>query len=146
LEWGGFAMTRALAIMFVTMTLLASPAATRGVGRGSPMGFAPHPGFVHPGFFARPGFFPHLNFVNNRFFAGGFFVGPGVVVAPYPSYPYPYYPNYPPIHSMWRPPDRRAGMGDPARSPPDGRTRLEVADDRLSAMDSRKTPWIKDIF
>ena len=78
-------MNRALAIMFVTVTLLASPAAARGFGRGSPMGFAPHPGFVHPGFFAHPGFFPHRNFVNNRFFFRGFFVGPGIAVAPYPA-------------------------------------------------------------
>jgi hypothetical protein len=105
---GGFAMTRVLAIMFVTVTLLANPAAARGVGRGSPMGFAPHPGFMHPGFFAHPGFFPRRNFVNNRFFFRGFFVGrPGIVVAPYPAYPYrpyPYYPYYPPYPFYVAPP------------------------------------------
>jgi hypothetical protein len=96
-------MTRVLAIMFVTVALLSDPASARG-----PLGFAPNPGFVHPGFVARPGFIPRRNFINNRFFFRGFFVErPGIVVAPYPAYPYPpypYYPYYPPYPFYVAPP------------------------------------------
>jgi hypothetical protein len=84
-------MIRVLAVMLVAATLFASPGFARGVGRGGPPGFAPHSGFVHPGFAGHPGFFPRRNFANNRFFFRGF-AGPGVIVAPYPGYPYPYYP------------------------------------------------------
>jgi hypothetical protein len=56
-------MTRLLALKFVTATLLANPAAARG-----PIGFALHPGFIHPGFEGIQAFFLHRNFVNNRFF------------------------------------------------------------------------------
>jgi hypothetical protein len=100
-------MTKMLAaVVFVSLTLAANPAAARGFARGAPMGFAPHPGFVHPGFvhpafvhpafvhpgFVHPGFFPHRFVANNRVFFG---FAPGVVAAPpypYPYYPYPYYP------------------------------------------------------
>jgi hypothetical protein len=103
-------MIRAFAIMFVTVTLLANPAAAR-----APSGFGPHPGFVHPGFVAHPGFFPRRNFINNRFFFRGFFVGrPGIVVAPFLAYPYPPTPATRithPIRFMWRLPDNRTGMG-----------------------------------
>jgi hypothetical protein len=91
-------MTKMLAaVVFVSLTLAANPAAARGFARGAPMGFAPHPGFIHPGFvhpgFVHPGFFPHRFVANNRVFFG---FAPGVVVAapPYP-YPYTYYPYYP---------------------------------------------------
>ena len=99
LDLGEHVMTRTPTVVLVMVTLLAGPAAAQGFGRGSRMGFAPHPGFGHPGLFVRPGFgprpgfFPQHDFVNNRF--RGFFVGPGIVVAPYPAYPYPYYPSYP---------------------------------------------------
>jgi hypothetical protein len=115
-------MTKAFAVMFVMMALLANPAAAQRAGRGSNMGFAPHAGFGHPGFMAHPGFapragffarsgfaphpgfFPHRDFVNNRVFFRGFFVTPGVVAAPYPYYPYPYYPYYPPYPYYAAPP------------------------------------------
>jgi len=117
-------MTRAFAVMFVMLALLANPAAAQRSGRSSGMGFAPHAGFAHPGFGApgfgqrggffgrpgfgpRPGFFPQRNFANNRFFFGGVFVAPGVVAA-YPPYPYPYYPYpypyYPPYPVYGAPP------------------------------------------
>jgi hypothetical protein len=79
--------------MFVTVTLLANPAAAEGFRRG----FAPHPGFVHPGFFARPGFFPHGSFVNNRVFFRGFFVGPGFVPFGFPIFAPPVIYAAPPI-------------------------------------------------
>jgi hypothetical protein len=100
-------MIRLLAVMLVTMTILGNQADARGGAGGGAMGFGGHRGFAQPGVFARPGFFPHRGFVHNRFFfrhdrafSRGFFVGPGVAVAPYPAYPFPYsgwqcYPPYP---------------------------------------------------
>jgi hypothetical protein len=97
-------MTRVLAVMLVTMTLLANQADARGTSGGAHMGLGPHPGFAHPGVLVRPGFFPHRNSVHNhiffrynRGFSRRFFVGPGVVLAPYSACPYPYYPypDYP---------------------------------------------------
>jgi hypothetical protein len=88
-------MIKMLAVVFVSLTLAANPAAARGFARGTPVGFSPHPGFVHPGF-VHPGFVPHRFVANNRVFFG---FAPGVVVAappyPYPYYPYTYYPYYP---------------------------------------------------
>jgi hypothetical protein len=102
-------MIKAFAVAFVMMALLANPAAAQRAGRGSSGGVALHTGFVHPGFVAHPGFaprvgffgrpgfaprpgiFPRPAFVNNRVFFRGF-VAPDVVAAPYPSYPYLYYP------------------------------------------------------
>jgi hypothetical protein len=104
-------MARLLASLLVVLMSLVGQAAARGFPGGPPMGFAPRPGFgfAHPGFFARPGF-PHHGFfvhpgffdhrffnhgsIHNRFFFGGFFVAPGIPVAPYPAYPYPAYPFY----------------------------------------------------
>jgi hypothetical protein len=75
-------MTKTLAaVVFVSLTLAANPVAARGFARGAP-GFAPHPGFIHPGFF------PHRFVANNRIFFG---FAPGVVAAA-PPYAYPYYP------------------------------------------------------
>jgi hypothetical protein len=65
-------MTRAFAVVFVMIALLANPAAAQRSGRSSNVGFAAHPGFVHSGF-----------------------VAPGVAAA-YPTYPCPYYRYYPP--------------------------------------------------
>ena len=62
-------MTRAFAVVFVMIALLANPAAAQCSGRGSNMEFAAHPCFVHSGF-----------------------------VAAYPTYLCPYYryhPSYP---------------------------------------------------
>jgi hypothetical protein len=104
-------MARVLISLLVVLASLVGPATARDFHGGPPMGFTPHPGFPfgHPGFFARPGFphhgflehpgffdhrFFHHGFVHNRFFFGGFFVAPGIPIAPYPAYPF-YYPQPP---------------------------------------------------
>jgi Pentapeptide repeats (8 copies) len=112
-------MIRALGILFVTVGLLATP--VLGFARVVQSGFAPRPVFVHPGFarpaFVNPGFvnrgFVNPGFVNRGFIRPGFvnrgfvaplnyasrrffLAGPGVVVVPYPYYPYPLNAGYPP--------------------------------------------------
>jgi hypothetical protein len=84
-------MIKALAGLFVVVTLLASPG--QAMARGVRFGVAPRIGFFHPGF-VRPGF------VDRHVF----FRGPGVVFAPYPYYPYPVYPVYPPYAYYVAPP------------------------------------------
>ncbi|MCW3477843.1 hypothetical protein [Limobrevibacterium gyesilva] len=94
-------MRKALAAAFLTVTILAGPAAAERFERGGHMAFARPPlAFHHPGFFPHPRFFAHRRFADRRFFFGGVFIGPPVVPVPYPPYPYypyyyPYYPPYP---------------------------------------------------